>query len=154
MAWVLTEPEYVAIDGVPLATPAWYTLNLWALWNSPSTRGTDRIVPRADGVRPYRRRPTATRVTLGLVIVGDVDPDGSTWTDPRAGLLHNLDTLKAGVVAPPVRTDGTRLAELHLPDGTMRSGRVHVEGMDLGADYGPFGLRAALDLTLIQGELS
>lgn len=151
---VLTEPEYVAIDGVPLATPAWYTLNLWALWQSPKTRGSDRIVPRADGVRPYRRRPTATRVTLGLVIVGDRDPDGGIWTDARAGLLHNLDLFKAGVVASPVRTDGTRLAELYLPDGTVRAGRVHVEGLDLGGDRGPFALSATLDLTLIQGELT
>lgn len=150
MPYVITADEYVSIGDVPLATPAWVLENLFELWQGPETRGQDRILPGAAGVRPYRRRATVTRRSLQLSIFGDVDWEGNANADWRVGLQENIDHLRANVTDPIVTGDGTRELDLHMPDGDVRSALVHVEAFTL-APLNWFAVRSTIDVTLLSG---
>jgi hypothetical protein len=153
MAYTITETEYAEVDGVPLATTAWALENLYELWQPAETRGQDRILPGAAGVRPYRRRATVTRRTLNLSIWGDVDWDGVAYDDWRVGLMLNIDHLRTGIVDATVTGDGTRLLDLHMPDGDVRSARIHVEGMSL-ASLNWYAVRSTIDISLLSGVVA
>jgi hypothetical protein len=125
MSYLITAPEYLVIDGVCLSTPAWECDQLDDLIASPETRGDDILVPFADGVRPQPRRPTVTKATVSIQVVGDLKPDGTAHASPREGLRLNIEALAWLATRDGVDAAGTRLAELHLA-GATRSGRVHV----------------------------
>lgn len=152
MPYEITSVEWVEINGVPLHTPAWHVANLDVLWRGPSTRGSDDIIPGADGVRPNRRRPTVTPVSLELCIVGTHDWEGNPNPDARIGLEENIDHLRANVTDPTGVGDGTVTCVLHLPSGATREGDVHIEGFDITGD-GPGAVGAVIDLTIKQGAL-
>jgi hypothetical protein len=70
----------LTVGGISLNTPAWAVqgdedgaLGLLALWVVTEQRGQDRLLPSVAGVIPYKRRETATRHDLRMLIVGDVD---------------------------------------------------------------------------------
>jgi hypothetical protein len=153
MAYVVNSAEWLDIGGVPLQTAAWTVTNLEVLWAGPATRGQDRVIPGATGVRSYRRRATVTRQALALVIFGEFKWDGSRYTDPRQGLQANVAHLRANVTDPTVANPGTRTATLHLPSGTTVTGPVTVEGLVLSA-LGPFNVSAVLDLSIAHGALA
>jgi hypothetical protein len=151
--YTITETEYATIAGVPLATPAWTLINLWELWTPPTVRGTDVVMPGAEGQRPYPRTIDATRRQLQLVIYGDVDWEGTPVTDARAGLWTNVEHLRTNIATPPgTGPGGTHTIELITPDGTV-SGHAHIETMTLGGADGPYATRAAIDLTIVEGAL-
>lgn len=155
MAYVITAPEYLEIDDVPLSTPAWETTAMDDLWSGPAVRGEDILVPLGDGVRAEPRRPTVTPVTVELAIVGDLAPDGTPNADVRHGLWTNCLALLALTTRTGTATDGTRHAVLHLPPGAdpaTREGRVHVLRLRLVRN-GPMFARGQLDLSLPAGAL-
>jgi hypothetical protein len=154
MTYVINHSEYCEIDGVPLNTPAWTHTNLFELWSGPTTRGTDRIIPGAAGALPYRRRATVRTVTLELVVYGDLAWDGTTYADARTGLFTNVGHLRTNVTDPTGIGDGTRTMILHLPDGSTRSGDIHVEGFALGGGLGPFHTLATIDISILAGALA
>lgn len=128
MAYIITSPEYLEIDGIPLSTPAWYTTNMDDIWASAEVRGDDLVIPGAAGVRPYPRRPTVTKAAVELAVVGDTAPDG-TPQDQRAGLAANCAALRALAETTGIAVDGTRPAVLHLAPGApvlTRTADVHV----------------------------
>ena len=55
MAYVVTASEYVAIDGVPLATPAWFCDDFSDLLNGAGVRGGDLVVGSRPGQVARRR---------------------------------------------------------------------------------------------------
>lgn len=150
----ITRAEYLSIDGIPLATPAWEILDLAPLWDAANVRGRDRLIPGAAGVIPYRRRNTVSVRSLPLVIFGSYDQDGNLATDGRIQLRENTDYLIANIVNPPDTAEGTRFAELVLPDGSTVSNDVHVIGPMQFADLGPISLRAILTLSIPDGLLT
>ena len=149
----VTRAEYLEIDGVPLATPAWEIVDLSPLWQPADVRGSDRLIPGAAGVKPYRRRRTVSKRSLPMIVYGFEDLDGVAYADVREGLETNLDYLRANVVDPTNVGDGTRTAVLHLPSGSTRTGSVHVEGFELGT-AGPTSIRAVLTLSIPEGVLT
>lgn len=156
MAYVITSPEWLEIDGVPLSTPAWETTDASDLWGSANVRGEDLIIPGAAGVRPYPRRPTVTPATVELAVVGDTAPDGTALAEPRAGLAANCALLEALVGPNGVDADGTRLAVLHYAAGgpaTDRRGRVHVLRIRF-ARKGPNLATAQMELSMPAGALA
>ena len=156
VAYTITSPEWLEIDGVPLSTPAWETTEASDLWSSPEVRGTDLVIPGAAGVRPYPRRPTVTPVTIELAIVGDVRWDGARHDDPRAGLAINCAHLEALTDPLTTATDGTRLAVLHYAQDTpwdTRQGRVHVLRLRI-ARNGPMFATGQLELSIPAGALA
>lgn len=151
---LLTRAEHVEIDGVPLATPAWEVLDASGLYDAPPVRGEDLVVPHLEGAVAARRVLDARRVTLGMVVYGDRDPEGAAYADPRAGLVANLDLLKRAVVRPVQSSvEGTRALRHHLPGGAVRSAPCHVLGpLQLGA-MGPASALATLDVVVPGGVL-
>lgn len=150
---LITRAEYLEIDGIPLATPAWEITDLSPLWDAANQRGSDRLIPGADGVLPQPRRKTITVKSLPMIIMGDRDQEGDYAGEfARAQLRENVDYLIANVVDPPETSDGLRFAILHLPDGDEVSGHVHVSGLQLGM-LGPIGLRAILTVSMPDGRL-
>lgn len=146
----VTRSPYVDIDGVPLATPAWEVLDLAPLLAGPDQRGSDVLIPGAAGVLPQPRRATVSKRSLPMVVYGDYDQDGAAVADGAAGLIANLDHLRANVTDPTGVGDGTRTLTLHLTGGATRTCPVHVEGMDLG-DEGVPAVRAVLRLSFPSG---
>lgn len=153
MPIVTTRSSFVSIGGISLATPAWDVLNIHVLWQGPEVRGSDRLLPGAAGVRPYRRRATVTRYTLELVINGTFREDGLTYANPAIGLQSNIDYLYANVVAPVATTSGTRAVSLVMPDGTTRTGHAHVEAFQI-APISFKVVRATMDISIPTGRLA
>lgn len=107
------------------------TNGLVQLWVSVDQRGEDRVLPSATGVIPYKRRITATRHDLRLVVVGDVDLNGTANSNSKTGLLTNLNYIYTNVVAPTGTGDGTRAATLTFTGHTNRTANVHVLGLQV-----------------------
>jgi len=144
----------LTIDGISMNRPAWAVLNNWVFWQPAGLRGEDNIIPGTPGVLPNRRRKTVTTHTLELLIIGTCDEDGdavprSEWTTQ---LARNSEWLDEFVFTPPVTLEGTRTAVLTLPDGSTRTGEIHV----LDPVYGvttPVAITVALDISIPAGQL-
>lgn len=154
MAYTLTSTEQLSIGGVPLNTTAWALENLQDLWSGPPTRGTDVVIPEAQGTRPYKRMIDAWRVTLNLAVWGDMRWDGVAHPDPRQGLWANLAHLRANAFDPPGTGNGTRPLALILPDGTTLTASATVERFMVGSAINVFALRATADIVIPEGRFS
>jgi hypothetical protein len=124
----------LVIDGINLSTgPAFYTPDLLDLWGTGfDTRGKDRVVPGRVGVMAYRRRPTVSQHSVGLIISGYDAWDGTPRISTMLNLEANIARLRDNLVLPPGTAQGVRSAVLTMPSGAVRSGPVHVLKLDLG----------------------
>jgi hypothetical protein len=155
VAYVVTNPEYLELAGVPLSTPGWEMTDASDLWASAEVRGGDLVIPGATGVRPYRRRPTVTKATVELAVFGDTSWDGTAYPSVRAGLATNCRHLEA-LAQSPATTDGTVLAVLHYAPGAPapdRRGPVHVLRVRF-ARIGPNLATGQVELSIPAGALA
>lgn len=164
MAYEITFPShYLAIDDVPLSTPAWEVLNLEDLESGPDVRGQTRVVPGAVGVRANRRRPTVTAHSLEMYFHGTESPEGESYAEGHFGILANLAAFRAAVVSQP--TSGvTRTAVLYLPvdpeseeeepDQPSVSGAVQVTKFAVGKALSPVCVPATLAIEILGGSLA
>ena len=110
--------------------PLWMVSNLGMLWVRGEVRGSDVLMPGADGVRPFRRRPTVTAYSLPFVISGDVDYETgeacSSDDDRWVAFERNLAYIDDNLVAPPGTREGTREARMTMPSGAERWADLHV----------------------------
>lgn len=146
----------LTISGVPMHTFGWNVLDVRDLWAVFATRGSDRLIPLVDGVRPYRRRITATPHSLPMVISGLHTMTGTKVADPEARLAQiqtNLDYLINNVVLPVPTASGTRVATLTMPAGGTRTANIHVLGITPGR-WLPAVLRCTLDISIPAGRFS
>lgn len=143
----------LTIGGVNMFCPAWKVENLYELWLPADQRGQDRVRPGATGTLPVRRYATATRKSLRMLIVGDVDRTGAATSSLMDGLYDNLKYLNDNVVAPTGATDGTRSAVLTLPDASTLTEPIHVTGLEV-SDIREDGawVRAVLDISIPSGR--
>ena len=123
----------LTIGGVSMNRLAWACLGdesgrggLITMLTGVEQRGEDRIIPSVTGVIAYPRRLTKVSHELRILVVGDVDLNGSNTADPLVGLVANLDYLYTNVVAPVVSTTGTRAATVDWPGLATRSADIHV----------------------------
>lgn len=137
---------------MPLRCPAWWVTDLTQLYQGGARRGADRVIPATTGVRPYRRRRTATAYPLPMVILGDVDVDGLTHADVWSGWQANYELLHDELIVDPGSVEGTRLATFTTADGSVRSGQVHVLAIDLGLVQ-EGRAKATLQLSIPSGRL-
>lgn len=128
MAYVVNRTQYLEINSVPLATPAWRIKDLSRLYGL-EVRGDDRILPGADGARPFRRRVTVRTVGLPLLVEGRFTHEGASNSNIWDGLDDNIDHLMTNVVTPATSTAGTRTAVWHRANGNINAD-VHVEGFE------------------------
>jgi hypothetical protein len=143
----------LTIGGVALFCPAWRVDNLYELWLPASQRGSDVTRPGVAGQYPVRRYATATRRSLRMLIVGDVDRTGSASTTKLQGLYTNIAYIRDNIVAPTGTTDGTRSAVLTVPGGSTITEPIHVTGFDV-SDLREDGgwCRAVLDISIPSGR--
>jgi hypothetical protein len=113
MSYIITSDEYIDIDGVPLSTPAWQTLNLDELNNGVETRGQSLVIPRRPGAFVRARIIDQKIVNIPIIIYGNKAPDGTVYSDAREGLQYNLDLLKKALFNPYQPNDLTRLLTYH-----------------------------------------
>jgi hypothetical protein len=125
----------LTIASVSMNRAAWAVLGddtgqggLLNLWVYTEQRGSDRIVPSAAGAVAYRRRETVTRHDLRLMVVGDVDENGTATANSLIGLAANINYLESNVIQPTNTGDGTRAATLTVPGQSTRSANIHVLG--------------------------
>lgn len=148
---VITASEYLVINSVPLATPAWRITDLTPLWSGADLRGRDRVKPGAEGATPVRRVLAATRLVLPGVVFGTHNREGTPYGDVRTGLRTNLDVLHTQVVDPPAG-DGTHAATWVLP-GTDKTADVHVVGFSTRA-FSPAAVRFTIELSIPSGRFT
>lgn len=152
MADDITAAEYLEVNDVPLATPAWRILDLSALFGSPALRGSDDLIPGVAGVIPNPRRITVTTLALPMAIFGERDREGVAHPSVREGLMLNIDELLAQV-AEPATGDGTVEAVWHRADGGTLTADVHVLGLPIRS-LGPTAALATLQLSIPQGRFT
>jgi hypothetical protein len=149
----ITRTFYLELNTVPMACPAWEIPDLSPLLDNAQVRGSDRILPSVDGVLAYRRRPTATVVTLPLDVVGLVDWDGNTVADPFAQLNIHMDYLRTNLGFASATGDGTVPAILHRGSVDPMVGDVHFLGFKGSRTMGAGLLRTTFDLSIPAGQL-
>jgi hypothetical protein len=139
------------IDGESMHTFAWCVTDVTALWvPTPPYRGKNVVIPGAEGQRPYPLRIDQAHIALPMVISGVVDDTGAEYGDPWVGLTTNVTTLRGFLDAPAAPT-ATVPAQLTLPDATVLTADVQVDGIRIGVHVGPV-FRATLDLTIPAGR--
>lgn len=147
---VITATEYLEINSIPLATPAWRITDLVPLWAGPDLRGEDVTIEDQPGELAYRSEIHSTRVALELVIWGHRDRENVAYGSVREGLKANRAALQTGIVLPPMTTRGTHPAVWHQAGGTTVSAAVKVLGMPV-RELSPRAIRATLQLKIMGG---
>jgi hypothetical protein len=143
---VITRSTYLEINSVPLATPAWRILDLSRL-HGLAVRGSDRIMPGANGMRAQRRRRTIYSQSLPLLVVGRYDREGNVLSNVYDGLDDNIDYLMTNVIEPP--STATVAAVWHRAGGN-KSAAIHVEGFDPDG-WGNGWIRFSLAISIPSG---
>lgn len=93
-------------------------------------RGEDRVLPGVAGVIAYKRRLTVTKLTIRLVVTGDILYTGSAPSTPKIGLFTNLKYIYDNIVAPTGTGDGTRSMSVVLPGPFTGTGTAHITRLD------------------------
>jgi hypothetical protein len=110
----------------------WVTIsNPVALLELAELRGADRLVPHDPGVLARRRRRTASRRDLPIVVTGWCDQLGAKVDASQRyqQLIDNVEALETGLAIgedAPAGETGTVTAVWTRPDASTRSGPVHV----------------------------
>ena len=153
MAYTITDDDYLQIGSVPLSTTAWRLEDSFQLWQGAETRGQNRLIPGAAGLRKKPVRVTETAYTLTLAIWGEKDWDGNKYADASAGLYANIAHLRSNVTDPTGVGDGTRTATLHLPSGATITAPIQVRRFRFVA-LNPTTVEASMDITIPSGALA
>lgn len=153
MAYTITVDDYLQIGSVPMSTTAWALEDSYLLWQGADTRGQNRLIPGATGVRKKAVRATETAVTLTLAIWGEKDWDNNVNADASAGLYANIAHLRTNVTDPTGVGDGTRTATLRLPAGSTISGPIQVRRFRFIA-LNPTTVEASMEITIPAGALA
>jgi hypothetical protein len=151
----ITRARYVSIGDLPLMTPAWHVLDMSEVYDGPSSRGADVVMPYMAGTLATRRSIGAARKVLPMVIFGDRDEDGNDHPDPRLGLIANLNTLKRALrirQQSPTTTFRVEFEPEGLDDPLVLSAPCSVN-WPLQVRAKPSTIRCLLDLTIPGGVL-
>lgn len=151
MAYLVNLAYHCEIDGIPLSTPAWEHVNLYALLAVGAVRGENVVMPGAVGRRPVRRRTDQMTATIEMAFFGDFDWTGAPQADGRQGLARNLAEFKSTVVDPTITVDSVRTAIIHLPSGAVSAG-IQILGFEFGEAYNPTAMSASMDVAVLQGQ--
>lgn len=149
-------PEGLLVNGtLELHRPGFCTVeNLEVLWPGPPARGRNRTLGHRNGAIAYPRRNAERPVALSLVIEGALDSTGAPHATPgRAGLEANLELLRTYFDPNDDPATVAITLALTMPSGAVRTGPATVEDFPY-AGVGPTAVRAALDLTLVDGYLA
>lgn len=154
MSFTITTTEYLEVNGVPLATPAWQITNLLPEMVSGATlRGSDIVIPHATGVLANKRRITATVKQFHMQIFPFKKWDNTAYTDRLTGLMTNTEYLTANLGLAYATGDGTVTATWHRQDATTKSASVTVTSFTT-RDLGMAIVEGVLELSVRDGVFS
>lgn len=148
----VTSTVYLEVNTVPLHTYAWQHIDVGPLLVD-AVRGSDEVMPGADGVRAFPRRRHVIDVSIPMEVVGDYDEDGTPIADPWAGVIANFIALKDALGIGLTTGDGTVAATLHTAT-TSYSADVHVLGFPSVRYTGGTMLMTVLDLSIPSGAFT
>lgn len=152
---LITNTDYLTINTVPLATPAYFITNLEAIYDLDATRGKDVLIPGVAGVAAQRRRITVLDVTFGLIINGRVNDDGTATADAQVGLWAHLDYLRANLGFANGTGNGTVSATLtRTGAATDLTESIHVEALRGMRYIGKGTVRTTLDISIPSGAFT
>jgi len=114
----------LTINSLLLNGPAWDIPHLESLWLNTAVRGANRRVSGNPGTRALRRRYDETEHQLAMTVIGHFTPAGVQNTDAVAGMVVNLETLRAALVDPIVTGSATVTATLTVPGAASRTAAV------------------------------
>jgi hypothetical protein len=152
MSYVTTATEYIDIDGVPMATPAWIATDLSELNDGPENRGENLIIPRRPGTIFRSKIRDAKIVNIPIVIFGDRDAEGNTHADPRRGLIDNINALKKALTTPNTPNDNARLLTYHRASGDVEALVQTSPKLDI-SPIGPTAASAVITIEIPAGTL-
>jgi len=151
----ITQFEYVEINSVPLATPAWEILDLAPIWDAAPIRDHNLLLPFAKGTDPQRGVVDEFTCQLPFIVYGDMDQEGDPYMDARAGLWANIRYLQAAFCIPNPATDqGTWPLVLHAPDGSSWGGDCKVRPPLQLVGSTPIAAEGVFDILIPAGELT
>jgi hypothetical protein len=140
------------IADAPLSTRAWFCLTPERLLlRAPRRRSNVTLY----GVAGQLGRPTVAdsrTVDLLFEMVGHVDEDGVTHTDPEAGLAINKRTFESLFLDATVDAFGCVAAEVEDRDGTVYGGSVQLDPPIWGD--GLTDCSFTMTVVLVDGELA
>lgn len=142
---VLEGQGELIIGSVSLMTPAWWTLDVSPLWDSPTKAGANVRIPQRGGRHAYRRWPDETTYQLEMHVNGAVNQSGTPYANPVMGLKTNQDYLIANVEKIEVASQS---ATLELPDGTIHEADVQAS-IVFGKLAGSYDKPAVLFVTVV-----
>lgn len=142
--------EYLEVDGLPLDTHAWRTIERSSLYDPPDLRGSGVELSQRRGEEARAPIEQARSVRLRMAVFGTQDSDGNAHADSRMGLQANLDELKTKL-RPRLSGDGTMRAVHRMPDGSTREARCHLNGRLRAEPSGATAMRAVVRLLLPEG---
>jgi hypothetical protein len=125
----------IEINEVPGSDPfgRWCIYDLAPLLTDEADRGTDLLMPTAQGRRPKPRRFDVTRYLLPIVFTGWVDDAGDPLGrgDAPAQLVATIDAFQTALGIGPARgpalsIDGTVPAVWDKPNGAQWTTDLHV----------------------------
>lgn len=152
---LIVSTEYLEINSVPLATPAWDVVDYSPLYDEKPVRHANRIIPNVTGRAGYMPVGDEKRVMLRMVIKGERNHENTVYANPRVGLWTNIAYLRTNVVAPTGTGDGTRAATWHLPDGTTtKTANVQVIPPLSLSELGLYAVRAVLEFIIPAGDFA
>lgn len=137
-----------ATETVRFSRPNLFATKTSILLGTGAKRGSDVLMPRGDGLRARRRRPTSTERTIPVFVTGLFDEDGDREPDPSDALDQMLDYLDRELVTDPDTDEGTLVGRLIRP-GSIRETDLHVLDYEIARDdLGPYTLELGLSLNL------
>lgn len=159
MAIVNTSPTiFVAIDSVPLSTPAWRVSNLPDLFAISSVRTGTITIPGAHGALGLPAFRDAAKWTAQIEILAGADEEGTPATDPLGSAIANLASFRT-LVAEPQGSLSSDVRAISLtypsPSGSpvTKTATCQVGALKTGAQT-PTWWRATLDLTILEGRFA
>lgn len=153
-----TEAGALWLAGVTMhAVGAWDVINATALWVASARRGTNILIPGASGRRRTPRRKDQNTVNLKMVIGGVFDVNGIHWRENGYqsvwdGLERNVAYLDENVWTPPDPPVTFITANLVMPSGSIRTGPVSIDSVEVGENTGPV-VKAVMAVTVAAGAL-
>lgn len=144
----------LTIGGTLLNTVSWSVGDLWRLWGQQGDyRGTDKIIPYSQGVLSYPRWRNGLRLSLPMIISGQVTTAGVAASNPMSTLAGHLATLAAVCTPPDPTTTVTRTISVLKTNGTTITGVCIPLGI-VGGEVVTAIMRATLELLIPAGVLT
>lgn len=141
----------VEVLSVEFHSPCVRIQNFQVFFGSGPKRGSDLVIPHAQGVRPRRRRRTSVQRELELLVAGDVDAAGDPYANYEVGIQSNFAVLDALTEDPGTLT-GTRSMTVTWPSSATSTKDVHVLEFIPGDIQAPGLFTASLVISIPGGR--